>query len=304
MIRKIALQVGGVALLGLLVSNAYLSVKRLNDTQNMASLTAKHSAMQVSISSVLKDLTDMETGQRGFLLSGDSSYLQPYIDAKGRIGTDLSDLRTKLMGKGRQERSLQSQLESLAISKEAEMERTIDWRQRGYRHRAFKLVESNEGREYMESARKLLASLAAEESSSVVNFEKERNDRLRKAFIEAIGLNAGLLILTACLFGLARRHGRSLEQEAAQSQRELAARDLQLARLTSVLSNQARSKTSAIEANARLLLQTYGGFLPRHGHQCAEEIKEASAQMEQLRQELVDSSDSKSTEPAMLDCVA
>ena len=304
MIRKIALQVGGIALLALMASNAYLSVKRLNDTQNMAALTAEHSAMQASISRVLQDLTDMETGQRGFLLTGDSVYLQPYLAAKARIGGDLSDLQTKTAVTGEQEQSLQSQLEELTNSKQEEMDRTIDFRQRGYRHRAFKLVDSNEGMEYMESARKLLASMAAEETSSVVRFEKERNERLRKALVEAIAVNSGLLILIACLFALARRHGRALEHEAAQSKRELVARDVQLAKLTSVLSNQARSKTSAIEANARLLLQNYGGFLPRHGHQCAEEIKEASAQMEQLRQELVESSDSKNAEPAMLDCVA
>jgi CHASE3 domain sensor protein len=304
MIRKLALQVGGVALLALMAWNAFLSVKRLNDTQNMAARMLEHSALRASISSVLKDLTDMETGQRGFLLTGDSSYLQPYLDARARIAADLSDLRTKVAGKGEQESSVQSQLQSLTTSKQAEMERTIDLRQRGYRHRAFKLVDSNEGMEYMDSARKLLASLAAEQTSSVVSFERERNNRVRNAFVEAIAVSSGLLILTASLFGLARRHVRVLEQEAAQSKRELAARDLQLARLTSVLSNQARSKTSAIEANARLLLQTYGGFLPRHGHQCAEEIQEASAQMEQLRQELVENSDRKNAEPAMMDCVA
>lgn len=304
MIRKIALQVGGVALLTLLAWNAYLSVKRLNNTKSMAALMAEHSALQASICNVLQDLTDMETGQRGFLLTGDASYLQPYLNAKGKIGADLADLRSDLADKGEQQRLLQSQLEELTTSKQAEMERTIDLRQRGYRHRAFKLVDSNEGMEYMESARKLLASMSAEEMASVAKFQEDRNDRVSKAFTEAIAVNSGLLILTACLFALARRHGRALEHEAAQSKRELAARDLQLAKLTSVLSNQARSKTSAIEENARMLLQNYGGFLPRHGHQCAEEIQEASAQMEQLRQELVESSDCKNGEPAMLDCVA
>jgi hypothetical protein len=47
-------------------------------------------------------------------------------------------------------------------------------------------------------------------------------------------------------------------------------RDLHLEKLTSALS---RSKTSAIEANARLLLDNYGGFLPRQGHEYAEQIK-------------------------------
>jgi Spy/CpxP family protein refolding chaperone len=44
---------------------------------------------------------------------------------------------------------------------------------------------------------------------------------------------------------------------------------------------------AAIEANARLLLENYGGFLPHQGHECAEQIKETAAQMERLRQDLL-----------------
>jgi hypothetical protein len=95
--------------------------------------------------------------------------------------------------------------------------------------------------------------------------------------------------VTAFLFGLIRYHGQVLEQETARSRQKLGARDLQLEKLTSALSNQARTRTSAIEVNARLLLQNYGGFLPRQGHEYAEQIREASAQMELLRQDLVGS---------------
>jgi hypothetical protein len=81
-------------------------------------------------------------------------------------------------------------------------------------------------------------------------------------------------------------------------------RDLQLEKLTSALSTQARSKTSAIEVNSRLLLQNYGGFLPRQGHKYAEQIREASAQMERLRQDLVGNPDSDNDEKAAYDSVA
>jgi CHASE3 domain sensor protein len=304
MIRKTALSAGGVALLALMVWNAYFAVMHLKETQNRAVFLIEGSAIQAGISAVLNDLTDMETGQRGFLLTDDPSYLEPYSDAKSRIGGDLSNLRKRFASKGEHERSLELEIESLTNSKQAEMEHTIDLRERGYRHRAFTLVASNQGMAYMGSARKLLASLAAEETSSFVKFEKERNENLRRALAETIAANSGLLMLTACLFGLARRQTRRLEQEAVQSKKELAGRDLQLTRLAAVLSNQARSSSFIIEANARLLLQTYGGFLPRQGQQCAKEIEEASAQMERLRQDLVASSDCKKGEDEILDCVA
>ncbi len=106
--------------------------------------------------------------------------------------------------------------------------------------------------------------------------------------------NSGLLVLAACLFGLIRYDGRLLAEEAAQSRQQLAVRDLQLARLTSALSGQARFNITALNTNSRLLLENYGGFLPRQGHEYAEQMKEAAAQMEQLRQDLVGSRGSAS----------
>jgi CHASE3 domain sensor protein len=287
MFRKVALQIGASALLAFMAWNAYLAVNRLKQMQKMAALTLESSMIQADISAVLKDFTDMETGQRGSLLTAAPAYLQPYSDAKSRIGTDFAGLRAGLVNRTERERSLESQLESLANSKQAEMERSISLRQQGYRHRAFMLVNSNEGMEYMDKARELLSALSAAETSSFARFDKERNASLTKALSGTIIANLCLLVLTACLFGLIRYHGRVLEQEAAQSRETLAVRDLQLRKLTSALSNQARSNMTALEVSARLLLENYGGFLPRQGHEYAEQIKEASAEMERLRQDLV-----------------
>jgi CHASE3 domain sensor protein len=287
MIRKIALQVGAPALLVFMAWNAYLAVNHLKEMQRISAHTLESSMIQADITGVLKDLTDMETGQRGYLLTGNPSYLQPYTDAKDRIVTDFAGLRAGLANRAESERSQESQLESLADSKQGEMQRSITLRQQGYRHRAFMLVDSNEGMGYMDRARELLSSLSTAETSSFARLDRERNTSLSKALVEIIVANSCLFVLTICLFGLARYHAQLLEREAAKSRQELAVRDLQLEKLTSALSNQARSNTSAIEANARLLLENYGGFLPRQGHEYAEQIQEASIQMERLRQDLV-----------------
>jgi CHASE3 domain sensor protein len=286
MIRKSALQIGAFALLAFIAWNGYLAVNHLKQTEKLAALTLESSQIQADIAGVLKDLTEMETGQRGYLLTASPSYLQPYTDAKSRIDSDIADLRVRLANRTERDRSLESELESIAKSKQTEIERSITLRQQGYRHRAFMLVDSNEGIEYMDRARELLSSLSQAETSNA-RFDREREASLRKALAETIVANFSLLVLTACLFGLIRHHGQVLKKETTQSKQKLAVRDLRLEKLTSALSNQARSKTCAIELNARLLLENYGGFLPRQGHEYAEQIKEASAQMEQLRQDLV-----------------
>jgi hypothetical protein len=169
------------------------------------------------------------------------------------------------------------------------MERTITLRQQGYRHRSFKLVDTDEGEGYMDEIRRIASSLSSAESSNFVRFDAERIAALKSVLSVTITTNSVLLVLAVCLFGLIRQHGRLLGQEASQCRNELAVRDLQLDKLTSALSGQARSNIIAINMNSRLLLENYGGFLPRRGHEYAEQMKEAAAQMERLRQDLVGS---------------
>jgi CHASE3 domain sensor protein len=292
MMKRIVLAVLTVTLLLFAALNAYLALKDVLQTQKIVAQTTQTSTLQADISTVLKDLTDMETGQRGYLLTGGDSYLQPYTEATAHIPTDLAKLRTGLAQRPESERSLQPEIESMAKSKQAEMARSISLRQRGYRHRAFMLVNSDEGQEYMEKARALLSSLSATENSNFETLERERNTGARQALTQTIAASSCLLIVTGCLVAFIRRQSQTREREVAEIRQELAQRDLQLAKLTSILSNQARSKTSAMEENARLLLQEYGGFLPRQGHECAEQIMEASLQMERLRLDLVGGSGS------------
>jgi CHASE3 domain sensor protein len=289
MIRKAALQIGVPALLAFIAWNAYLAVNHLRRVQETAALTLESSAIQAKLSGVLKDVTDMETGQRGYLLSGDSAYLQPYADARSRITADFVSLRAGLANRTQREQSLESRLESLTESKQAEMESSISLRQQGYRQRSFKLIDTNEGKDYMDEIRGIASSLSSVESTNFARFDAERTAALKRALSVTVITNSVLLMLAVCLFGLIRHHGRLLAEEAAQSRNELAVRDLQLEKLTSALSGQARSDIIAINTNSRLLLENYGGFLPRQGHAYAEQMKEAAAQMERLRQDLVGS---------------
>jgi CHASE3 domain sensor protein len=287
MIRKAALQIGVPVLLALIAWNAYLAATHLKRVEKSAALALESSTIQAELSGILKDITDMESGQRGYLLTGDAAYLQPYTDAKSRIEMDFANLRAGLSNRTQREQLLESQLESLAKSKQAEMERSINLRQQGYRRRSFKLVDTDEGKGYMDEIRRIASSLSASESSNFARSDRERTAALKRAFSAAIISNSVLLVLAACLFMLIRHNGRLLGEEAAQNRSELALRDLQLERLTSALSGQARSDISAINTNSRLLLENYGGFLPRQGHAYAEQMKEAAAQMERLRQDLV-----------------
>src|ERR1700722_2476021 len=218
MMRKAALQIGIPALLIFIGWNAYLAVNHLNRVQTIAALTLESSAIQAELSGVLKDMTDMETSQRGFLLTGNPAFLQPYTEAKGRIDADFVSLRTGLASRTQREQSLESRLEALARSKEAEIERSIGLRQQGYRHRSFMLVDTNEGKDYMDEIRRIVSSLSAAESSNHARFDSERVAALKSVFSTTIISNSVLFVLAAGLFGLVRQHLRLFGEEAFAEQ--------------------------------------------------------------------------------------
>jgi CHASE3 domain sensor protein len=276
-------------LLAVVAWNAYLAVHQMRRMQSMAALLLESSAIQKNISDVVKDLIDMETSQRGYLLTGDSAYLQPYTDATGRIGIDLAGLRVGLSKRVQHEQSLESQLESLAASKQSEMERTISLRQHGYRHRSFMLVGTDEGKEYMDEIRGVALSLSSAVSGNLAKLDKERSAAMKRGLSMTLLGNASLFVIAGCLFMVIRRQYGLIENEAFQNRRELASRDVQLERLASALSGQARSEIIAMNTTSRLLLENYSGFLPTQGHEYAEQMKEAAVQIERLRQDLVGS---------------
>jgi CHASE3 domain sensor protein len=288
-IRRVALQIGVPTLLAVIACSAYLAVHHVYQTQQTAAVMLESSAIQTNIADVMKDLTDMEASQRGYLLTGDTSYLQPYSDAKTRIGKGLPELRTQLAKRNQDEQALEARLESLATSKQSEMERGIDLRERGYRHRAFRLVDTNEGKEYMDEIRGIASSLTLLEKSASVTLDKKRRTAFKKALSVTLMANAGLFVLAGCLVLMLRCEYRRLDQEVARSRRELDLRESQLLRLTSALSGQARSEIVAINTMSRLLVENYGGFLPRQGHEYAEQMNQAAIEIERLRQDLVGS---------------
>ena len=287
MTRNTALHIVAVALLLLLALNAYLAISFLIRIQRTDALMVENSALQGNICRVQQDLTDMQTAQRGYLLTEDPQYLEPYQQAKAKIATDFGNLRGSLANRGEQERSQESQIESLAASEQGELERVITLREHGYRRLAFNAVDTNKDKEYMDQIRGLISSISAAETSSSTEFDKSRSASLSSALSITIVLSLVLLALATCLFGLSRDQGQELKQEATRSQHLLALRDSQLKEVAAALGSPAHSNVSAIDTNAVILLDTYGGFLPKHAQESAQQIRDAAAQLEKLRSDLL-----------------
>ena len=107
-------------------------------------------------------LSDAETGQRGFLLTNDERYLEPYNAGRAGVERDTSMLRALTRDNESQRHRLDA-LSSIIGSKFAELDRTIASQRAGQVSEALATVRSDSGKLAMDSIRRIMTAISSEE---------------------------------------------------------------------------------------------------------------------------------------------
>jgi methyl-accepting chemotaxis protein len=118
--------------------------------------------VQTELADLLSELKDAETGQRGYIITGDDSYLAPYQSALPAIKSTFEDIRKLTSDNPNQQRRLAT-LSPLIDAKLAELKQTIDLRRAEGLDAAIKRVVSNVGKATMDQARGIVAEADREE---------------------------------------------------------------------------------------------------------------------------------------------
>ncbi len=130
-----------------------------------ANLEAERSrAIVTATGNVLTALTDAETGQRGFLLTDDSRYLEPYDSAVQELPDDLADLKALFPGDPRGMEEF-NQLNTLVNAKLDELRQTLDARRTQGARAALAIVLTNQGKRTMDAIRALCARIQRDENT-------------------------------------------------------------------------------------------------------------------------------------------
>jgi signal transduction histidine kinase len=131
------------------------------------------------------DLRDLvvgaETGQRGYLLTANPDYLNPYLEARQNLQTKLSYFVT-LMDADATQKDDASQLLPIVADKLAELQRTVDLVKADKRDEALAVVRTNLGQKLMEEARKLFTIMlqrAEDKVDAAVHDEQQSISTLR-----------------------------------------------------------------------------------------------------------------------------
>ncbi|MCR6654252.1 MAG: CHASE3 domain-containing protein [Opitutus sp.] len=194
LLSRSAVILGLIAALALVFGTLLVSTvahRSIADAQERA--THAQSSL-LAIQQVRATITEAETGQRGYLLTRDETYLQPYREAAARYENELAALAQQLAGHV-EIQSTRLELDALLREKFNEIAHSISLRQRYGIGPALNVVESDAGARTISEIRTRLNRLEAHELDEMSAHSASAVHRSRM-FQQ---LSVGLVALTVLL---------------------------------------------------------------------------------------------------------
>lgn len=210
-VRKMALSLP-MALLAALVLVGINEVGHMR-SQDAVTHMAHGQVTHGALNRLLQSMLDAETGQRGYLLTGDDRYLEPYDKALASVQQDLDNLRNQFLDSpdDMQELSLLSRQISRKL---AEMELSLKLRRQGNEDAWKFILHTDVGMENMQAIRKHAQALI-DRSSIVV--KQGQAQVLRSLMLSRIGI-ATVTAIGLLAFFMYLRQATALQEFSLREQ--------------------------------------------------------------------------------------
>jgi two-component sensor histidine kinase/CHASE3 domain sensor protein len=221
---------GALALLAIVAASIWLAARTVNHADEIA----RARTVRTLASTVLGALLDAETGQRGFLLTHEDRYLEPYEQAQQRLPNDLSRLRA-LAADDPRGTAILDRLVAVSNEKLAELAETIRLDQAGEHAAALALVNDDLGRRLMDEARGLLGEFTGQAEARVNDRLKQLDDAVTLLMWTTIAGSILILLFTGAASYTVMSYTRGLI--AAQQQ---------VVALNATLEDRVRERTAAL----------------------------------------------------------
>ena len=166
----------------------------------------------VSLDELFSTAQDAETGQRGYLLTGNDRYLEPYQNAVSAVGSRLEEVASLTKDNPAQQANI-GPLRRHIDAKLAELAETIDLRRTKSAEAALAVVTTDRGKVEMDAIRTQL-DLMRKEENRLRDIRLAEMDAAYKTALTS-GVLSGLLgaALTVAVFVLIRRSARARARE-------------------------------------------------------------------------------------------
>jgi len=222
--------------------------------------------METAVNETLALIGDAESGQRGFLLTGDPTYLKPYKAALPKIDHTFARLRELINANGTAVMIEHAgQLNVLIGKKLNEMESTLALNERSGRQAAFQLIDTGLGQQLMEQIRAQAQSILDELRESSRRGGARWAQDIEFGRVGMLTMTAFTIALLFVVWALARREisareakRRTLLEEQRRLEQEVTARTEELSELSTYLQAVREEEKSRL---ARDIHDELGGIL-------------------------------------------
>jgi methyl-accepting chemotaxis protein len=216
---------------------------------------------------VLSGMKDAETGQRGYVITGEERYLEPYQGAGDRVDHKLKYVRELTADNPIQQQRLTA-IEPLVAAKFAELQGTIDLRRAKGFAPAAQEVLSDKGKNAMDSIRNLVGEMREEETGLLARRSVEEKTRAHRTETTIIaGSLCSFLLLSLAGVFLTRNIAVPLGELSAAAEK-IASGDLSVRFISNsrrdevgILAATFTEMTSSLGQMARMAEQISGGDL-------------------------------------------
>lgn len=202
-----------LAVMVFFLASGFLAVKNIHTIREGSALVIRSQETMTALADVLSSVQDAETGQRGYLLTGDDNYLEPYRAALGVASTRLEAVKEALADDPAQRDRLKL-LARRVQDKLDELHETIEVRRTQGLEPTLAVVGSNRGKAAMDDIRARLAAMGAVE----LDKRARRLEEMESAYSAALSSGAASavlgIVLTIFIAFLLRRHTRARERDA------------------------------------------------------------------------------------------
>lgn len=171
------------------------------------------------LDSVVQAMTDAETGQRGFLITGKDSYLQPYNTGTATVNGYVKDLR-KLTADNPEQQKLLDSMEPLITSKFEELRQTIALRRSGGLQAALPTVVNGKGKAVMDQIRAVASKMKTVEDALLA--ERDAASRRSSGTLVSIiifGVLTAFVVVFLLTIAVSRNIARPLRRLTEVSER-------------------------------------------------------------------------------------
>jgi methyl-accepting chemotaxis protein len=216
----------GLALMILIIIGvvSYRSTAGLIETANLVEHT--HRVLR-GLEDLLSVMKDAETGQRGFIITGEESYLEPYQSAIRLIDQKVKEIRALTADNAQQQRRLDT-LEPLIEKRLAILTERIDLRRGKGFEVAAEAVRSGQGKQLMDDIRRVIADMESEEDALLKERSAAATASARNTVLTiVVGILTSFVILGLVGFLITRNISRPL-QEISGAAEKIAVGDLRV----------------------------------------------------------------------------